>query len=55
MDDSPEAHGIAAAGAAQALHEHVPDDRQSYTNAKVKPTWSGARPMEFPPWLWFRS
>ena len=25
-----------------------------YTNAKVKPAWSGARPMEIPPWLWFR-
>jgi hypothetical protein len=24
-----------------------------YTNAKVKPTWSGAWPMEIPPWLWF--
>jgi hypothetical protein len=22
-----------------------------YTNAKVKPAWSGAQPMEIPPWL----
>ena len=27
---------------------------RSYPQAKVKPTWSGARPMEIPPWLWFR-
>jgi hypothetical protein len=25
-----------------------------YTNAKLKPAWSGARPMEIPPWLWCR-
>ena len=24
------------------------------TNAKVKPAWSGARPVEIPSWLWFR-
>ena len=27
--------------------------RTTYTKAKVKPTWSGARPVEIPPWLWF--
>jgi hypothetical protein len=25
-----------------------------YTNAQVKPASFGARPVEIPPWLWFR-
>jgi hypothetical protein len=32
----------------------VTAQQPDYTHAKVKPTWSGARPMEIPPWLWFR-
>ena len=28
--------------------------RIDYTNAKVKPAWSGARPVEIPPRPWFR-
>ena len=27
----------------------------TYTHAKVKPAWSGARPREIPPWLGFSS
>jgi hypothetical protein len=28
---------------------------RSYTKAKVKPAWSGARPKEIPSWLGFRA
>jgi hypothetical protein len=36
------------------VHEATAFWDVAYTNAKVKPAWSGAWPMEVPRWLWFR-
>jgi hypothetical protein len=33
----------------------APGPASPYTDAKMKPAWSGAQLMEIPPWLWFSS